>query len=153
MHRQWLCLVCSFNGKLLLFINVTCVCKSLSCVWLLATPWLLCPWNSPGKNTGMGCHSPLQGIILIQGSNLGLLHCRQIFTIWTTWEALQIKGSNVLYNQVSVLLVLVDSIWSVWFPKVTIEEKKAQKGLVECFKGRGLEVAFLPFAHTPLAKT
>ena len=23
---------------------------------------LLCPWNSPGKNTGMGCHSLLQGI-------------------------------------------------------------------------------------------
>ena len=22
---------------------------------------LLCPWNSPGKNTGMGCHIILQG--------------------------------------------------------------------------------------------
>ena len=22
---------------------------------------LLCPWNSPGKNTGLGCHFPLQG--------------------------------------------------------------------------------------------
>ena len=39
---------------------------------------LLCPWNSPGKNTGMGCHSLHQGILLTQGSNLGLLHCRQI---------------------------------------------------------------------------
>ena len=38
---------------------------------------LLCPWNSPGKNTGVGCHSLLQGIFLTQGSNpdlLGLLH-------------------------------------------------------------------------------
>ena len=26
----------------------------------------------------MGCHSLLQGIVLTQGSNLGLLHCRQI---------------------------------------------------------------------------
>ena len=35
---------------------------------------LLCLWNSPGKNTGVGSH--LQGIILTQRSNPGLLHCR-----------------------------------------------------------------------------
>ena len=35
---------------------------------------LLCPWNSPGKNTGEGCHFLLQGIFLIQGSNRCLLH-------------------------------------------------------------------------------
>ena len=39
---------------------------------------LLCPWNPPGKNTGAGCHSLLQGIFLSKGSNPGLLHCRQI---------------------------------------------------------------------------
>ena len=32
----------------------------------------------PGKNTGVGCHSLLQGIFPTQGSNLGLLHCGQI---------------------------------------------------------------------------
>ena len=37
-----------------------------SCVWLVATPWtiatrLLCPWDSPGKNTRVGCHFLLQG--------------------------------------------------------------------------------------------
>ena len=37
---------------------------------------LLRPWNSPGKSTGEGCHFLLQGIFLIQGSNLGLLHSR-----------------------------------------------------------------------------
>ena len=36
-----------------------------------------CPWDSPGKNTGVGSHSLLQGIFLTQGSNPGLLHCRQ----------------------------------------------------------------------------
>ena len=30
---------------------------------------LLCPWDSPGKNTGMGCHALLQRIFLTQGSN------------------------------------------------------------------------------------
>ena len=34
--------------------------------------------NSPGKNTGMGCHAFLQGIFPTQGSNPGLPHCRQI---------------------------------------------------------------------------
>ena len=35
---------------------------------------LLCPWNSPGKNTGVGCHSLLQGIV----PTLGLPQCRWI---------------------------------------------------------------------------
>ena len=39
---------------------------------------LLCPRNSPGKSTGVGSHSLLQRIFSNQGSNLGLLHCRQI---------------------------------------------------------------------------
>ena len=32
--------------------------------------------DSPGKNTGVGCHALLQGIFPIQGSNPGLPHCR-----------------------------------------------------------------------------
>ena len=60
--------------------------KSLSCVQLFAIPWisgqapsrLLCPWNSPGQNMGVGSHSLLQGIFPIQGLNPGLPHGRQI---------------------------------------------------------------------------
>ena len=36
-------------------------------------PGILCPWDSPGKNTGVGCHVLLQGIFLTQESNSGLL--------------------------------------------------------------------------------
>ena len=39
---------------------------------------LFCPWNSPDKITGVGCHCLLQGIFLTQGSNSALLYCRQI---------------------------------------------------------------------------
>ena len=39
---------------------------------------LLCAWNSPGENTGVGSHFLLQGIFPTQELNLGLLHCRQI---------------------------------------------------------------------------
>ena len=34
---------------------------------------LLCPWDSPCTNSGVGCHALLQGIFLTQGSNLHLL--------------------------------------------------------------------------------
>ena len=35
---------------------------------------LLCPWDSRGKNTGVGCRAALKGVFLTQGSNPGLLH-------------------------------------------------------------------------------
>ena len=66
------------------FCRVKVKVKSLSCVRLFATLWtvaqtrLLCPWDSPGKNTGEGCHFLLQGIFPTQGSNLCLPHCRQM---------------------------------------------------------------------------
>ena len=40
----------------------------------LQPPGLLCQWDYPGKNTGVGWHFLLQGIVLIQGLNLYLLH-------------------------------------------------------------------------------
>ena len=57
--------------------------KSLSRFQLFATPWtvacprLLHPWDFLGKSSGVGCHFLLQGIFPTQGSNPGLLHCRQ----------------------------------------------------------------------------
>ena len=39
---------------------------------------IICPWNSQGKNTGVGCHSLLQGISHTLGSNPGLPYCSQI---------------------------------------------------------------------------
>ena len=39
---------------------------------------LYSPWNSPGKNTGMGSFSLLQGIFPTQGLNPGVPHCRRI---------------------------------------------------------------------------
>ena len=48
---------------------------------------LLCPWDFPGKNTGVGCHFLLQGIFLTQGSNLHLLHWQADSLLWATREA------------------------------------------------------------------
>ena len=52
----------------------------LSHVQLFASAWTvahrvpLCPWDSLGKNTGVSCHTLLQGTFPTQGSKLGLLH-------------------------------------------------------------------------------
>ena len=35
---------------------------------------LLCPWDSSGKNTGVGCHALLQRIFLTQGSSPHILY-------------------------------------------------------------------------------
>ena len=57
---------------------------------------LLWPWDSPGKNTRMGCHFLLQGIFPTQGSNPGLPHCS-----WTLppklYEAIKTLGKTTWY--------------------------------------------------------
>ena len=57
--------------------------KLLSHVQFFGTPWTVAHqapplWDSAGKNTGVDCHFLLQGIFPTQGSNPGLLHCRQM---------------------------------------------------------------------------
>ena len=67
---------------------------SLSHVLLFETPWttghrFICPWDFPGRDTGVGCHLLLQVIFPTQGPNLHLLlHCRQILYHWATREDL-----------------------------------------------------------------
>ena len=96
----WLYFCKANNAKTLLhiwqFMNIyTYVCEQISlyiamgCASLLSCVLLCDPMDcsllgssvhgdSPGKNTGVGCHTLLQGIFPTQGSNPGLLHCRQI---------------------------------------------------------------------------
>ena len=77
MYTTFLVLIYLMKVKLLM---------SLNCVQLLVTPWtvatrLLCPWNSLGKNTVVGCHFLLHRIFPTQGLNpclLLLLHYRWI---------------------------------------------------------------------------
>ena len=64
-----------------------CVCVYVSCSVMsnsfqlhgLEPTRFLCPWDSLGKNTGVGCHDFFfQGIFATQSLNPHLLHCRQI---------------------------------------------------------------------------
>ena len=84
----------SYSSAILGLPFLTQHCKSTtkvkiaqSCLTLWDPTDYYSPWNSPGLNTGMGSLSLLQEIFPIQGSNLGLLHCRQ-----TLYQLIQ-KGS------------------------------------------------------------
>ena len=60
------------------FSSVTQSCPTLCDPMDCSLPGSSVHGDSPGKNTGVGCHALLQGIFPTQGSNLGLLHCRRI---------------------------------------------------------------------------
>ena len=57
---------------------------------------LLCPWDFPGKSTGVGCPFVLQRIFPTKGSNPGLPHCRQ------TPYCLSHQGSPYRFSEVSI---------------------------------------------------
>ena len=76
---------------------------------------LLCPWDSPGKNTGVDCHSLLQSIFPTQGLNLGLLHFRQFLYHLSYREHQQIiyyviMQSVCLENNINQLISIIPAL-------------------------------------------
>ena len=80
---------------------------------------LLSLWDSPGKNTGVGCHSYLQGIFPTQGSNPSLPHCRQLLYQFShqgsptilKWVAYPFsRGSSWPRNRTRVSCIAGDSL-------------------------------------------
>ena len=81
-----------------LIVNISNHVYVLSHVWLFVTHGLeptrlLCQWNSPGKDTGVGCHFLFQGMFLTQGWSPHHLPPSPallggFFTTWATWDAL-----------------------------------------------------------------
>ena len=66
------------NQLLFIFVLVVQLLFVTDSLWShgLKPTRFLCPGGSPGKNTGVGCHFLLQGIVSDQGSNPRLLHCQ-----------------------------------------------------------------------------
>ena len=81
-------------------------------VQLFVTLWtvavrLLCPWDSPGKNTEVDHHSLFQGIFLTQGLNLSLMSLTWaggFFTTSATWKATYILPDLYIYLLYYLLL-------------------------------------------------
>ena len=61
------------KGLCLVIQSCPTLCDSMDCI-----ARLLCPWDSAGNNTGVGCNFLLQEIFPTQGSNLSLLYHRWI---------------------------------------------------------------------------
>ena len=101
--------LCNFVGFALISVCVcVCVCSVMSDS--SCTPWtvacqILCPWDSPGKNTGVGCHALLQGIFLTQESNPSLLHWQAGSLLLCHLRSLdQSPAFVVQWNTIQVLL-------------------------------------------------
>ena len=69
-------------------LNSLTLCNTMDC----SSPGSSVHGDSPGKNTGVGCHALLQGIFPPQGSNPGLPHCR-----WILFQ-LSHQGSPHIWN-------------------------------------------------------
>ena len=71
----WICLHI-FTYTVLCLVAQSCLtfCHLMDC----SPPGSSVHGDSPGKNTGVGCHVLLQGTFPTQGLNPGFLHCRQI---------------------------------------------------------------------------
>ena len=98
---------------------------------------LLCQWNFPGKNTGVGCYFLLQGIFLTQGiesrciTHSSILACRNPWTVepgrlhlwgckepdmteWLNWCFYLILENCLSYSFAVVQSsVMSDSLWSM----------------------------------------
>ena len=70
-------------------------------------PRLLCPWNSPGQNTGVSCHSLLQGIFLTQGSDPRLIGSSPLNQKGSPYYMLQICTKILRFCFSDALHVLV----------------------------------------------
>ena len=75
---------CTVRLKML---SLFCVCLFFICVESIIN---LCPWNSPGKNTGVGCHILTPGDLLNRGTEHTSLASPALvgrfFTTSTTWK-------------------------------------------------------------------
>ena len=95
--------VCSYIYLLeqaLLWISIHVCSQSSPTLCDPIDPRFLCPWDSPCRNTGVGCHGLLQGIFLTQGSNLCLLTSPALaggfFTTTATWGTLEYKWLSLI---------------------------------------------------------
>ena len=82
------------------WLTLLYIWKSLSHVWLFATPWTIQSMEFSRPDTGVGSPSLLQGIFPTQGSNPALPHCKWILC------QLSHKGSQNIYIYVYIYICI-----------------------------------------------
>ena len=75
------------------------LCETMDC----SPARLLSPWDSPGKNTGVGCHFLPWGNFLTQGSNSCLLHYKQmLYCLSQQGSPLVLKLHSIWWGSVAI---------------------------------------------------
>ena len=98
-HSKWVQTKSEFTAGFLLPTPHACVCaKSLQSTLRTVASRLLCPGDSPGKNTGVGGHVLLQGIFPTQGSNphLRVLYPGKLSHSTSTYRSENRSGASLL---------------------------------------------------------
>ena len=147
----WGCKESDMTERLSTAHSTCATCSLVLYVWLhgLYPARLLCPWGSPGKNTGVGCRGLLQGIFPTQELNPGLHTAGAFFTIWATREAP--RGSNEPWSSwqqsciplwrlyriieyVSFLFLLLETSCILWLIPLSLSKwGPVVKSFVQCF--------------------
>ena len=94
----------AFNWHVSLCVSVTQSCPTL-CNPMDCSPPGSSVQNSPGRNTGEGRLSLFQQIFLIQRSNPGLLHCRQILYHLSHQGSLQSRTVLWIFHVVAIVTI------------------------------------------------
>ena len=129
VNSQEITHICTHSVQMLMCVCV-CVCVSCSVVSDCLRPHglqptrLLCLWDSPGKNTGVDCHSLLQRIFPTQGSSPGLLHRRQILHHLSYREVIKDYYKQLHANKMDNLEEMDTFFKNYNFPKLNQEEQK-----------------------------
>ena len=123
-----------------LSLHFTSLGRLVNCVHvqLFVSPWTarhLVHGDSPGKNTGVGFHALLQGIVSTQGSNSGLPHCRCILYCLSHQESPRIlkwvaypfsRRSSWTWNQIKSTCFAgrIFTRWATWDKSTILQGKK-----------------------------
>ena len=89
----------------------------------LQTARLLCPGNSPGKNTGVGSHFLIQGVFVTQESSLRVLYCSRFFTAKPLGKP---NYANTIHYTSLVFAILPDNCFTLHFFLITINSEEAE---------------------------
>ena len=131
---------CNFTVFIYVLVTQSCLalCDPMDC----SLPGFSVRGESPGKNTGVGCHALLQGIFPTQGSNSGLLHCRWILYQLShkgspgtlEWVAYPFsRGSSPPRNQTRIFFMAGGFLTS-WATREALKSGKERKReVVPCY--------------------
>ena len=97
--------------------------------------------DSPGKNTGGGCHALVQGISPTQGLNPGLPHCRQILYQLSHWGSSLLNIVNIAALKIGLQMSFYIMVFSG--PKAMDGLARSCSNYVSCVSAIFIVLSFI----------